>query len=185
MPEVRDFKLEIGGRGPKSGGRTHGRHYGFTLLELLVVMGIMTLLMSIGVAGFMGMRRGAEIRGAASLVQSTMMLARQQAVTKRRTVEVHFFKTTQANGIRVFEVIPNVTTNLVHGDVLLPPGVEFDPSPPNSIDFKPSGQAAGSGGTATIRLIEKAVGQGNKQQVAMLTVWNLTGATEVRWETVP
>lgn len=155
---------------------------GFTLLELLVVMGIMVMLMSIGVAGYFGMRRGAEMRGASSMVQTTIMLARQQAVTKRRTVEVNFYQRGETNSIQVMEIVPNVTNMLVHEEVTLPPGVEYDkvrpPCPPSKVTFVPTGKA-GSTGTSVINLVEKTPGKGNQRQTAKITVWHLTGTTKV------
>lgn len=53
---------------------------GFTLLELLVVIGIISLLMGLGVAGYMGLRRNLEGEGALSGLESTLRTARHTAL---------------------------------------------------------------------------------------------------------
>lgn len=163
---------------PVSASSTRTVRLGFTLLELLVVMGIMMLLMTTGMAGYFGMRRGVEMRGASGMVQTTLMLARQQAVTKRRTVEVHFCQVDKTNSIQVIEVVPGVTNMLVHGEVVLPPGIQYDGSVPTAITFVPMGKAGGVG-TSEVKLIEKAEGRGGAKRKAKITVWNLTGITKV------
>jgi prepilin-type N-terminal cleavage/methylation domain-containing protein len=146
---------------------------GFTLMELLVVMGIMVLLMSISAIGFIGMRRGAEIRGAVMTVRTTMMLARQQAVTKRQNVTVQFGGdiTTEKNMMTVIMGGSGVTNSVVY----LPLGVGFSPLP-LSIIFTPSGKASGTG-KADITIKEKS-GSGGAPQSKTITVWLLTGVTE-------
>ena len=144
---------------------------GFTLLELLVVMGIMVLLMSISAIGIMGMRRGAEVRGAVMTVRTTMMLARQQAVTKRQNVTIEFYAVGEDNKMVVVQGTARATNSIV----FLPRGVQFTSLPP-AITFTPSG-GAGVGGTTSINLIEKA-GVGKSPQSKTITVWLLTGVTE-------
>lgn len=82
---------------------------GFTLLELLTVMVIMSILLATGVVSYVNARRGAELRGAASTLQSVLSMTRQHAVTKRRTTAIVFRKegsgTTYTNSYYVFEKI--------------------------------------------------------------------------------
>jgi prepilin-type N-terminal cleavage/methylation domain-containing protein len=148
---------------------------GFTLLELLVVMGIMVLLMSISAIGIMGMRRGAEVRGAVMTVRTTMMLARQQAVTKRQNVSVEFYAPGEDNTMVVVQGTARATNSIVY----LPRGVQFTSLPPGlppTITFTPSG-GAGVGAPVTIGLKEKD-GVGKSPQSKTITVWLLTGVTE-------
>jgi prepilin-type N-terminal cleavage/methylation domain-containing protein len=144
---------------------------GFTLLELLVVMGIMVLLMSISAIGIMGMRRGAEVRGAVMTVRTTMMLARQQAVTKRQNVIVEFYTVGEDNKMVIVQGTARATNSIVY----LPRGVQFTSLPP-AITFTPSG-GAGVGGPVPIGLKEKD-GVGKSPQSKTITVWLLTGVTE-------
>lgn len=149
---------------------------GFTLLELLVVMGIMVLLMSISAIGFLGMRRGAEVRGAVMTVRTTMMLARQQAVTKRQNVTVEFYSAGEDNWMVVVQGANRATNSIVY----LPRGMEFKnllPPPDNSVQFTPSGGASGAG-TAEFHLIEKQGSGGSTRQGKKITVWKLSGVTE-------
>lgn len=70
-------------------GQRNGRR-GFTLMELLTVMVIMGILLTAGIISYVGARRGAEMRGAIGAVRTTLSMARQQAVTRRRTTAVLF-----------------------------------------------------------------------------------------------
>lgn len=83
--------------------RAGRRVRGFTLLELLTVMAIMGIVMGAGIASFVQMRRGWEIRGAEAVIRSTLALSRQHAVTKRRSTIVVFRQNTTNAMIYVFE----------------------------------------------------------------------------------
>jgi prepilin-type N-terminal cleavage/methylation domain-containing protein len=156
---------------------------GFTLLELLVVIGIMVLLMSAAVAGYIGIRRGAELRGGVMTLRTTMMLARQDAVTKRRSVIVEFKKSaslTVPDTMNIISLSAGVmaTNKIIH----LPLGVQFDgAADPAAITFKPSGKASGIG-SQSITLIERAgaVAGATTATRASRTVkvWFLTGITK-------
>ncbi len=79
------------------------RRAGFTIIELLTVMGIMLLILGIGVVSFLNMQRGAELRGAVSAVRSVLSLARQHAVTRRTETMVIFRQTASNAYYMVFE----------------------------------------------------------------------------------
>jgi len=77
---------------------------GFTLLELLTVMGIMLLLMGAAFGAFHGFMRGASIRSATMNLRSTLSLARQYAVTRRCKTHVLFWQdSTNANYVICME----------------------------------------------------------------------------------
>ena len=123
------------------------------------------------------------MRGAVSTVRTTLMLARQQAVTKHRTVVVNLVTSTN--------VVPGVTSYLLrimdkaadgsytpaHADAYLPLGIEFVP-PSNSVTFYPSGKAGGVAPTQ-ITVQEKSAYQKKPLPAATITVWPLTGVTKV------
>lgn len=67
-----------------------GFRRGFTLMELLTVMIIMSIVLATGIVSYVSARRGMEKRAAVGSVQSTLSLARQHAVTKRRMTAVVF-----------------------------------------------------------------------------------------------
>jgi len=141
---------------------------GFTVLELLVVMGIMAVLMGISTMSYMGVRRGAELRGAAMTVRTAMMLSRQQAVTKRRPMNVDISSTDSSITVRYGSV-----SGVQYRKVYLTPGVQFDQN--LNLTFLPSGSVAGGADTRTIVVKERAgVGTG----VKTFTVWMLTGSTK-------
>lgn len=140
---------------------------GFTLVELLVVMGIMALLMGISTFGIIGMRRGAELRGGAMAVRTTLMLARQQAVTKRQNVRVDISST----NMMVSFTAGGVSTNRT---ISFSPGVTVSPSA-SPLIFVPSGGVGGGSGTATITISElPSIGSGSK----VIKVWMLTGVNQ-------
>ncbi len=154
------------------------RNLGFTLIELLVVMAIMLMLMGIGAAGYFGIRRGTEMRGAVATVRTTLMLARQQAVTKRKSMRVEFVASTTTNYMKVVAAESTGTTGEVHRTAYLPLGIKFwNDAAPAPITFSPIG---GAGGMGTVVLQERVVQAGGVQGVSTVTVWQLTGVTKVQ-----
>jgi general secretion pathway protein H len=145
------------------------RNKGFTLVELLVVMGIMVLLMGISTMGLMGIRRGAELRGGARSVRSTLMLARQYAVTKRQEVQVGF----TANSMTVSFLAGGSTNRTTY----FSPGITISKLPDNNpLRFMPNGGLAVAGSfNDKIEISEKTgIGDGKKT----IDIWLLTGVTK-------
>ena len=68
------------------------RSSGFTLIELMVVIGIMILIASIVVTGSFGMSRASGYMAAESVVYNTLQAARQKACTDGKRVLVAFVK---------------------------------------------------------------------------------------------
>lgn len=66
---------------------------GFTLIELMVVVGIMVLVASIVVTGSFGMSRASGYLAAENIVYNTMQAARQKACTDGKRVLVAFIPT--------------------------------------------------------------------------------------------
>ncbi len=63
----------------------------FTLLELLVVMAIVILLASMAVPAFNSITVGSNLNRAGQIIGDQISLARQEAVTKNREVQVRFY----------------------------------------------------------------------------------------------
>ena len=63
---------------------------GFSLIELLVVMAIITILLSIVIPGFVKMGPGRRLKSAARDVVSDIQLAKTQALRDRRTYSILF-----------------------------------------------------------------------------------------------
>ena len=67
---------------------------GFTLVELLVVMGIMGLLGTVSVGGYRAMQRGMEERGVMQSVNSFVRAAYQRAQIDRQPAAIYFWNET-------------------------------------------------------------------------------------------
>lgn len=63
---------------------------GFTLVELMVVLGMLAIALTIGVPNFIQWRKSLELRDAASVVSAVLMEARTKAVVERRNYTVAF-----------------------------------------------------------------------------------------------
>jgi prepilin-type N-terminal cleavage/methylation domain-containing protein len=87
---------------------------GFTLLELMVVLAIMSMVIGMSIPAFSSYIRGSRLRSAAREISSTIMLARTQAITLREERAVMFRSAQRDFGIGGGE----------EGH-LLPPGVVF------------------------------------------------------------
>jgi len=145
-------------------------------LELLTVMGIMMLMMGIGLTSWFGIRRGAEMRGAVGGVRTTLLLARQQAVTKRFKVTVSFNSDSSGDYMNTKATSYNGTNN-VHATVYLPKGVKFT-NYVSSITFTPVGNV-NAAGPQEVSLVELVKQKATDPDTRKITVWPLTGVTKV------
>lgn len=66
------------------------RRRGFTLVELLVVIGIMGVMLGVATVAFQAVGTGTKLRTGMAQMKSTISLARQYAITHRQTVYVVF-----------------------------------------------------------------------------------------------
>jgi len=67
-------------------------HDAFTLVELLIVIVLMAIIIGISAPAFIGMGRGAGMRGGVRAVCSTLSLLRQWAITHRERVTFYYFE---------------------------------------------------------------------------------------------
>lgn len=92
------------------------RSGGFTLIELMVVMGLMILISSIVVSGTFGMTRSASYRAAENVVYNALQAARQQACTDGKRVIVAFVNdrggTDEANALSIIEATGTITEDV-------------------------------------------------------------------------
>ncbi len=105
---------------------------GFTLTELLVVIGIIGLMLALVLPAFTGLGRSAGMNSAVMQVRTTLALARQWAITTRQSTYVVFADgatvsaaaaTERDKAYRAFAVWGSGQTNYIKEWVTLAPGV--------------------------------------------------------------
>jgi hypothetical protein len=121
------------------------------------------------------------MRGGIATVRTTLMLARQQAVTKRRTVTVQFVPSSTTNLMRILETTIDGSNIPAHADAYLPVGIEYEESPADIV-FYSSGRANGVE-RAYVKIRERVRQRDGYRQYATVTVWPLTGVTRVEEQT--
>lgn len=114
--------------------RIPGRARGFSLIELLVAMTIISLLAVATVPAMRGTMDGINVRGAADLAEAELLLARQTAMTRNLPVEVRFYKCDDGTGEAwrmIASVIPSSSSGRADDEWVtagksLPGGVIFE-----------------------------------------------------------
>lgn len=117
------------------------RGRGFTLVELLMVIGVMALMMALILPAFRGFGRSASMNSAVSQVRTSLSLSRQWAINQNVNVQMQFAVSNTVAGLpneawrayRSFAIfVQTNTSGPVQGYYLkewttLPPGVVFTP----------------------------------------------------------
>ncbi len=116
---------------------------GFTLVELLVVMGIMALLVLVAMPMFSGLTRSSGMSGATMQLRTTLSLARQWAITHRAVTYVVFptdpnIESDKGTGVtsriqRSYNVY-TAQDGFIRDWIYLPDGIFFDKRPTTSGD---------------------------------------------------
>ncbi len=100
--------------------RRHPAAGGFSLIELLVVVAIISLLAVLAMPSLSSALTASKLNSASQMVADSIALARQEAVTKDRDVQVRFYKITTGpfQGWRALQVIRVEQTS--SGSTLVP-----------------------------------------------------------------
>lgn len=78
---------------------------GFSLVELLVVLGIIVLLAGISIPVFNSINKGADLGFAAAQTSGQLDLARQTATTMNQVVEVRIYETRDGGGTPLYNAL--------------------------------------------------------------------------------
>lgn len=105
---------------------------GFSLVELLAVTAIAVLLISLAAVSFNTIFAGAILNRSGNQVADTMLLARQEAVSRNQEMEVRFYRLGGATGswrgmrvLKIMETPSGQTNQAMSRLVILPTGVVF------------------------------------------------------------
>ena len=148
---------------------------GFSLIELMMVICVLTLISAIATPSLLKWRSNAKLRGAAANLKGDMELAKLKAIQVNDTVTVNFTQ----DSYKIFK--DNVPTNGVYdsgedlyGDRSLPPGVKIDLAKTNfdgeSARFK--GRGTADPGSAVLVNTSKAERKVSVSALGKITIKN-------------
>ncbi|MCD5390945.1 GspH/FimT family pseudopilin [candidate division NPL-UPA2 bacterium] len=152
--------------------------FGFTLLELLVVLAIMALLAGMSAPAISGYLRGARLRGAAKEIASAMRLARTMAITKRDIYTVDFNTNNRQFWVEWNNTISGTVDTLVGEVRTLPETIDYDFSGSDPITFTGNVCSFNPRGGANAGSIYIADKQGNGKRIVVTST--ATGRVQVQ-----
>ena len=158
---------------------TRRSRFGFTLIELLAVLVIMAIMMSIAVLAFLKIGHAAGMRAAVLNVQSTLNLARQNAITYR--VRTKFTYGNVESDTQPLVGYYTMTTNgvLIGKTNLLDVGIVFTNPGSGSLEFKFDGSCQGLAIETNILISERDKGANALSNA--ITVYPLSGRIKVKY----
>ena len=149
---------------------------GFTFIELVVVICILSLISVIAVPNLLDWRNSAKLRGAAGNLKGDMELAKLKAIQVNDTVVVHFTE----NGYKVFkddgppsgEHDPGEE---IYGDRTLPAGVKIDLAQTNFDDKSARFKGRGTADPGSAILVND---KGTEKKVTISSLGRITIKSE-------
>ncbi len=151
---------------------------GFTLLELVLALAVLTVLLAVGVPGFSALADKSTLRGAARALHADLWLARSEAIKRNRPVTLSFGRVSDTQwcyglaegktgcdclaGDCAIDGVRQVRTSQdIGAGVLMQALPRFFPGGVSRITFDPMDGTAGNG---TIRLVS---GEGVEARVVV------------------
>jgi len=106
---------------------------GFSLVELLIVIAIVMVLAAVAVPSIDAVMRGSNLTRGGQIIADQLALARQEAVSRNRDVEVRFYQISDSGDkdwkavqfLRIEQGLNGPTTNLASRLILLPDGIHL------------------------------------------------------------
>ncbi|MEO5910827.1 MAG: aminotransferase class V-fold PLP-dependent enzyme, partial [Pelobium sp.] len=77
---------------------------GFTLIEIMTVLVIIGIIASIAIPMMKGPSNAIQLRNAADLLKSDLLLARQQAITLNNKTQFRFFQKTDTDPFTAYQI---------------------------------------------------------------------------------
>jgi prepilin-type N-terminal cleavage/methylation domain-containing protein len=144
----------------------------FTLIEMLTVMAIMMVMMAFAMVNFLQWGRGAAIRGAVMNVKSSLVCARQWAITHRtKTDFVYGNCASPSGGWNGYYLLSNVVDGVVGSTNYLPKQVVFTNADVVTNRFLMDGTIEGGA--------DKFIGIRNNTTTNVLQVFQFTGRAKL------
>ena len=146
--------------------RSNTGHRGFSLIEMLVVIGILAITAIVTIPNVIAWRNGMQLRAAVNELRSDLESAKTRAVKENATVTVAFDPTA---GQYRMTYLDQVANTILLKSQTLPAGVRIDSeNPAHTLDSLPGNQTSfSSRGTAGACTIVLANQQGRTKSVGI------------------
>jgi Tfp pilus assembly protein FimT len=121
-------------------------HRGVSLLEILVVLGLMTALLVIAIPAFFRLLQGYRLQATANIVATNLRFARSAALKQKVLYKLTFHDKNEGNpNTYTIEYNPGSWQPVRNMDTEIPDKIEIDPTSLNDVTFDSRGAALTSG----------------------------------------